>query len=324
VQAAKIVIPFIVFKAREKLKGNHDTLLCRAREACALGAGNFTMTAEELEMNSVFSPDMAGEEIAKIFKLWERKFEDRKKEGGTPLIIHAGPADLDEDELAMYQMIAPSLQGARVVFVEPHLFQRLQLEKRLREVHGHDRMSLDILGAAMCPHAEDGVSFFKISDRFFQDFKETGWLYLIRYWAGLRKEHLIRELQVFCNKTGNVWFFKDIRIFPETFPLTVDDWLPYIEEVRVRCHTPATLLEQIGARPEAVDVLLLDVEGYDVEIVNMFLELQGFAPTTIMFEWHLHGNDPAKLDALVNLARKLHARGYELHRHNHDVVAVSQ
>jgi len=322
-ETVKFVIPFIVFKIREKAKDNHETLICRAHEPCSLGAANFTMTPEELEMNAVFSPDLKAEEVARVHELWEKKFAARRQKGGTPLFIHVGPADLDQEELDMYDRTAPLLQGARIVFLEPHPFQRAKLQQRARLIRNASSMSLSIMAAALCPSESDSVTFYKVSDRFFQDFKETGWLYLVRYWAGLDRRHLVHELQVFCNSTGKPWIFRSLGVFPENFPATVEEWLPYIEELRVRCLTPASLMRELEAGPEAVDVLIMDAEGYDTQLVGMFMELEGFRPATIMFEWHLHGNDPGKLEDLVHLARDLHARGYELHRHNHDVLAVA-
>jgi len=321
-ELVKFVVPFIVFKFREKLKDNHASLLCRAHVPCNLTASHFTLTPEEVAMNSVFSPEMSQEVAEGIFRLWEARLASKRRGGGATSVVHVGPADLDEEDLATYTRMSPLLAGSRVLLVEPHPYQRRRLEDRLRLIRGHERISLEPMAAAVCPGDGDSA-FYRISDRFFRDFKETGWLYLLRYWAGLDKQHLMRELEVFCNQTGKVWLFKSLGVFPGTFPSTMAAWLPYIEEVRVPCHTPSGLLAAADMGPEAVDVLIVDAEGYDTQLVSMFAELRGFDPVIVMFEWHLHLNKPAKLNDLVSLVRDLHARGYEIHRHNHDVVAVA-
>lgn len=324
-EALRYVVPFIVFKFQEKQKENHDTLLCRAREQCGLAVSHFTMTAQEIAMNSVMSPDLSDEEAGKIYEHLDRRLASKGRNGTQPLVLHIGPADLDDEDMAMYNRLAAPLRDShgKVAFVEPHPFLRSKLQQKLRSLpDGLGQLSPSVLPVAICPGDREAV-LYKISDRFFRDFKETGWLYLIRYWAGLDRQHLLRELQIFCNQTGKVWLFKTLHVFPKTFPSTLDAWMPYIEELPVRCLSPRSILQEVQAGPESVEILIVDAEGYDTELVNLFLAMDRFAPSTIVFEWHLHANDPSKLDALVKLARGLHARGYDIHRHNHDVIAIA-
>eukprot|EP00415_Alexandrium_ostenfeldii_P000041 UN0041 len=275
-------------------------------------------------MNSVFSPDLSDEEIERMHATLSLRMTSRAKNGTQPLVLHVGPADLDDEDLGMYTRLAKPLQEThgKVAFVEPHPFLRAKLQNRIRTIPNADQLSLNVLPVALCP-SDRNSTLYKISDRFFRDFKETGWLYLIRYWAGLDKEHLLRELQIFCNQTGKVWFFKATHIFPKNFPSTLDAWMPYIEALPVRCLSPVSLLKEAKAGPESVEILIVDAEGYDVELVNMFMALDAFTPSAVMFEWHLHATNPSKLESLVKLSRMLHARGYDVHRHNHDVIAIS-
>mmetsp|Transcript_144924 Transcript_144924/g.449902 ORF Transcript_144924/g.449902 Transcript_144924/m.449902 type:complete len:250 (-) Transcript_144924:51-800(-) len=243
----------------------------------------------------------------------------KRPHGKGFVVVHIGPADLMDEDYSMYRRFGPLLNSSgRVVLVEPHPGQRRRLMDRIGEVHHSGTVSL--LPAAVCPSPGDGATFFRISDAFFKEFRD--YAFYMRYWASLSKGHLIRETQFF-NSNQKVWLFKALGIFPTNFPETSLEWEPYIEEAPVRCFTPAGLLAHAGVAPHDVDVLLLDAEGYDVELMPLFLALDGFSPATIMFEWHLHANNVTKIEALVRLVRALHTRGYDIHRHNHDVVAVT-
>lgn len=318
--ALKFLAPFLTFAVREKLKGDHKTLLCRAGEECSLLAESFALTEEELQRHAVFSPDLSAEEVDRIHSLWAKRFHAKHQQHRGFAIIHVGPADLMDEDFAMYQRLAPLTEpGDRVVLVEPHPGQQQRLRDRIDSIH--NLTSATILPVALCPTMGDGVTFYRISDAFFRDFKD--YAFYMRYWASLDRQHLLDETQFF-NSNQKVWLFKALGIFPESFPESADDWTPYIEELRVRCHTPASLLAEARLRPQDLDVLILDAEGYDTELMGLFLAMDGFAPATIMFEWHLHANDAIKLEALVSLVRALHLRGYDIHRHNHDVVAVAR
>merc|ERR1712113_878864 len=59
----------------------------------------------------------------------------------------------------------------------------------------------------------------------------------------------------------------------------------YIEEVPVRCLSPRDLLAEVHVQPEMVVHLKIDAEGYDAILLNHFLELKGFAPAIMQFEW---------------------------------------
>mmetsp|Transcript_8086 Transcript_8086/g.12210 ORF Transcript_8086/g.12210 Transcript_8086/m.12210 type:complete len:223 (-) Transcript_8086:126-794(-) len=220
----------------------------------------------------------------------------------------------------MYQRIKPLMEdGGRIILVEPHPGQQSRLRERIYGIH--DRSSVTILPTAICPTLGDSVTFYRISDNFFRRFND--YAFYIRYWASLDKQHLIDETQFF-NSNQKVWLFKALHIFPKHFPESVEEWLPYIEAVHVQCHTPASLLAETQLEPRDVDVLILDAEGYDTELMHMFLAMDGFAPASIMFEWHLHANNASKLGELLQLVRAVHARGYDVHRHNHDIVAVAR
>merc|ERR1712232_1299229 len=58
-----------------------------------------------------------------------------------------------------------------------------------------------------------------------------------------------------------------------------------VDQVSVRCPTPSALLQHLGLKASDIDVLQLDMEGFDVKTLEGFLVLEGFAPTLVQFEW---------------------------------------
>lgn len=317
--------PFVAFELREKLKEPLPSLLCRAGEPCNITPASFRMLEEEVSMHAVFSPFLSGKDIDAIHELFSRRFVSRRGHGGAPFVLHIGPADLEPEELALYKHILPKMDAEkeRVVFVEPHPGQQVRLREKIRDnLEPLGRARIEVLPAAVCGSAADNVVFYRISDKFYERFRGDHW-YFTRYWSSLEKRNLIKELQ-FYNLNGKAWLFKAIGVFPQAFPASDEDWNEYIEEVPVRCHTPSTLLKALDIDASAIDVLLMDTEGYDTQLMNLFVDMKGFNPVTIQFEWHLHDNEPARLAALVELVLALHTRGYDIHRHNHDVVAMRQ
>merc|ERR1712151_1460271 len=57
------------------------------------------------------------------------------------------------------------------------------------------------------------------------------------------------------------------------------------QETRVRCTTPSKLLQEAGIGPGTLDVLVIDTEGMDLELVDLFLAIPGLAPVVVQFEW---------------------------------------
>lgn len=96
----------------------------------------------------------------------------------------------------------------------------------------------------------------------------------------------------------------------------------YVGETLVRCMAPSTLLTEIGVTPDAVDILLVDAELYDVKIVNKFMELNGFAPSCIQFEIaHLLKTD--QRHNVLQLLNALAKAKYDLHQSTLNVMAMA-
>eukprot|EP00928_Gymnodinium_smaydae_P064964 TRINITY_DN48183_c0_g1_i1.p2 TRINITY_DN48183_c0_g1~~TRINITY_DN48183_c0_g1_i1.p2 ORF type:complete len:114 (+),score=16.79 TRINITY_DN48183_c0_g1_i1:126-467(+) len=66
--------------------------------------------------------------------------------------------------------------------------------------------------------------------------------------------------------------------------------ISYIAPMRVRCVRPSTLLRESNLTHADVDYLVVDAEGYDVEIVLSFLNSTSFLPAYIQFEWSLRSH----------------------------------
>eukprot|EP00747_Dinoflagellata_sp_TGD_P022801 gnl/TRDRNA2_/TRDRNA2_129337_c2_seq4.p1 gnl/TRDRNA2_/TRDRNA2_129337_c2~~gnl/TRDRNA2_/TRDRNA2_129337_c2_seq4.p1 ORF type:complete len:127 (-),score=13.45 gnl/TRDRNA2_/TRDRNA2_129337_c2_seq4:36-416(-) len=111
-----------------------------------------------------------------------------------------------------------------------------------------------------------------------------------------------------------------LRMFSQFVP-PPDDISQYVKRESVRCITPASLLKELGVSPRAVDHLIIDAEGYDSVIANMFLRLEGFAPNEMQIEVgedeHVGDFGPVR-----ELMRDLASRGYNLHRSEGDLLAL--
>jgi len=97
----------------------------------------------------------------------------------------------------------------------------------------------------------------------------------------------------------------------------VESW---IVPVPVQCHTPATLLQELGMEAVGVDFIFLDCEGYDAEILSMFTELPGFDPAFIIFEFGFHHASRGKLHLVTEMANYWSERGYAVYKDNDNLV----
>ena len=84
-----------------------------------------------------------------------------------------------------------------------------------------------------------------------------------------------------------------------------------IGSLQVRCMT----FEQILSASPALDLLLIDTEGYDLELLKLF-DFERFQPAIVRFE-HVHLSRPDWDEAVELLAR----HGYRTLREEHDTTA---
>lgn len=87
----------------------------------------------------------------------------------------------------------------------------------------------------------------------------------------------------------------------------------YIEEMSVRCVTPSGLLKEVNVDMQDLVTFILDAEGYDNEILSVFLTLDGFAPAYVQFEGSPKG---------LFLVKQLALRGYHVYQVRHDFIGV--
>jgi FkbM family methyltransferase len=90
----------------------------------------------------------------------------------------------------------------------------------------------------------------------------------------------------------------------------------FIEAKQVRCVTLDTLMRESGL--DRIDVLQIDVEGYDYEILKL-LDFEKYKPSIIRYEHaHLHPDD---LDACLDM---LVQHGYKVGFEQHDTIAYAE
>mmetsp|Transcript_20253 Transcript_20253/g.30437 ORF Transcript_20253/g.30437 Transcript_20253/m.30437 type:complete len:143 (-) Transcript_20253:61-489(-) len=91
----------------------------------------------------------------------------------------------------------------------------------------------------------------------------------------------------------------------------VESW---IVPVPVQCHTPATLLQELGMEAVGVDFIFLDCEGFDAEILSMFKDLPGFDPAFVIIEYGFHHANRGRLHLVTEIANYFSERGYAVYK----------
>jgi len=91
---------------------------------------------------------------------------------------------------------------------------------------------------------------------------------------------------------------------------------PFIQEISVPCWTPSHLMGLDGFKPEQIDFLLVDAEGFDDKVVSAFMRQLEFRPSLIIYEYiHLTKSAEQRLNHL------LHERGYATERQDCNTIA---
>mmetsp|Transcript_106081 Transcript_106081/g.299944 ORF Transcript_106081/g.299944 Transcript_106081/m.299944 type:complete len:318 (-) Transcript_106081:68-1021(-) len=184
--------------------------------------------------------------------------------------------------------------NVRAVLVEPNppVFKELVL--RTKEAFGGTERIRPVK-AAVCAKTTGEVPFYAVSQRFASDFPEAP------HWmkselSSMDSEYVWHSVRAQC------------RVWTRAGCSALDDSgvLAYIENLTVPCKTPRDLLADVDVRPQDVDLLKVDAEGFDGDIVLAFLALEGFLPYGVIFEGkHLDGSLRA---AVVERIKSL---GYE-------------
>jgi len=97
-----------------------------------------------------------------------------------------------------------------------------------------------------------------------------------------------------------------------------------VEEVPVRCLSPEDLLTEARVAADAVDFYSCDAEGYDAQLTRMFLEINGFRPAVVQFEWAWHhDHNDTKVNEIIEVVKTLHARGYKVVKDTDEIIAMA-
>jgi len=229
----------------------------------------------------------ADKQESRSARLIDRAF----KKYGQVTAIQVGACDGDPDQTTSNDPLRMFLArpGLHAVLLEPNpvVFKMLQdnLKAQL-ETTEH----ILVMNAAVTNKSFDSVPFYVVSPRLIRDFPRFEHFHWARYqlssmdWAHVAKHH-------------------------EYLALSRDKFATYIDKIDVRALTPADVLTKAALEPGAVDLLVVDAEGYDVEIVTAFLLLDAFNPKIIIFE-ATHSQN-AQLHDLQSL---LALRGYQVAR----------
>lgn len=223
-------------------------------------------------------------------------------------VLHIGTNDLNDYELEWYFDLKKHTQDSlRLVFVEPQPAVLRRLQERVRNFLGLLHSPVQFLEAALCSEERSEVVFYTVSERIYKDFPK----YLIprsmiARISSLSRLHVIDLIMRFAHA-------EDFLERPELVEA-------YIEQTSVRCRTANGLMQEVGLNPAEVDVFVSDLEGYDTQLLPYFLELEGFRPASLTFE-HLWQLAPELVTRWA--VRDLALRGYTVHCHFADVVALS-
>lgn len=283
------------------------SLVCRAGAACRpslavlppmdWGARRFLSADEDLQRLRV---------ILNRF-LW------RLGRGEAPTILHVGPNALAQREIAEYAVLLGLAQGAcRLIFVEPLGRQLARLQRRMHETVKHGNHTLKLVHAAVCPGraATVDTTLYTFSRKFLEDFPQApGLADVFGDLSSLSWGQFIESIQRFEAR----------RKYPQ---MSAEAWAasPYVRKMPVRCITPSALLAEVGLRPGDVDYFISDTEGFDSQIVPAFLALGQFSPPALQFEYV---NQRLDANTTFTVVKQLATRGYEVHAHDIDVIALA-
>mmetsp|Transcript_99116 Transcript_99116/g.308917 ORF Transcript_99116/g.308917 Transcript_99116/m.308917 type:complete len:238 (-) Transcript_99116:53-766(-) len=72
----------------------------------------------------------------------------------------------------------------------------------------------------------------------------------------------------------------------------------YVQEIKVPCHTPSSLLASLGVQASDLAMVVIDAEGSDTKILNELIKLPGFRPGYLQWEAGNPGKIGTKLQEL--------------------------
>jgi len=277
-----------------------STLLCKAGLECSPQPfmGHPANGTRKHTYPSVHNKTLEG-----LLDTLKARFAAKVASGIRPLVVHVGPNDLLE-EVAMYRELMP--WHPTTVIDEPNPSVHSQLKENLEKAGASNA---SIITAALCDKDASGLMMHAFSDRRFDDVTcvDSDALKQMSYWTSLDREVALlplERLRYASNCSDAEWTRLE----------------SYLEEIPVKCMSVASLLEEVHGTSGSVDMLTIDAEGFDLAVLDQFLAEADFHPAWLQFEWNLVDDLKEVWTRLAGLAKK----GFELHQHRWDVVAVAK
>ncbi|CAE7798059.1 unnamed protein product [Symbiodinium sp. CCMP2592] len=227
-------------------------------------------------------------------------------------VLHIGTNQLLDEELQWYQQLQRRIRqdtaGARTLrlfFVEPQPQAVHRLRERARQIQ-QEGVQITFIEAALCTENDTGQVFYILTERLYKDFPNYKIPRARIGFLSSFSKNRIREM-VLQYATE-----QDFLSSPEVLDV-------YIDEISVRCWDAQGLLKQAGLKPADIDVLVTDLEGYDTQFLPFFFALEGFSPLSLTFEHY-----GQLLPSIVTqwTIRELAHRGYIVHCHRQDIIAI--
>lgn len=227
--------------------------------------------------------------------------------GRTPTVVHVGASSF-QDDVAEYLPLLQSLRAhgrVRLVLVEPELEHR----ESLLRVHislGLKAEDVTVVSTAMNRECNGTVVQYIFGDKLFDDFVprndpglQRSLRSSLRSWRSLSRDNLLMSLAAvgtmdhYTSGEGSSqtydWFHtRIVPIIRDIFQ--AGNASDYIEEVSIDCMSASKLMTVAELTPSDIAMLTVDAEGFDIPIMEGFVELPGFRPTLQRWEGAL--DDP--------------------------------
>jgi len=248
--------------------GIAEALLLQQPEGRETKVGAFKKVAEHVNSQNLLFADP---QVQKLFD------EERNIS-----VIVVGANDGSIGQQSNDPMIgALSNINVRALMVEPNPPVFKTLEHNLEAFPESQR--LQPLNVAICADTEGVVSFYVVGASFQSKCPDAP------HWA--KYELSSMDLTMISNAWNSVGCGFQKK----------EEFESFIEEIQVPCWTPSHLMGIDGFKPQLIDFLLVDAEGFDDKVVTAFMSHLDFEPTVIIYEHkHLAGAAASELVTLLN------------------------
>lgn len=240
---------------------------------------------------------------------------------GRPGVINIGPNTLSTEEAQFLGRLKQEAPWMKVAFVEPNPQTFENLGRNL-ELYGISNESVKVIEAGACPDLQDRT-LYRFSDE--SNLVVLGSNNITYPLVNLFAVMEDRDVLVSAYKDKGLW-----KNLGHTEPKGYNDSNraadPMIENISVRCVTPQKILEEAGILAEEVAYLKMDAEGYDAQLLTMFLDVDKFSPALIQWEFFVSHDSHLNKDELATDMRlaveTLANRSYRTYMKGDNLVAV--